>query len=133
MAAPRVSLEALREPLGLMRALQAFFSVLAFSTLGGFEGSVSFLVSCAGQSNVSVSAPFAFPFRLHLSTFQPSLPQLCNHTWPRDVHLVGDFAPPSRFFLAVAVGGFLLALGGLGGYLAYLHLYRAPGARLPLL
>ncbi|XP_027765580.1 synaptophysin-like protein 1, partial [Empidonax traillii] len=59
------------------------------------------------------------PFRLHLSTFQPSLTQLCNHTWPRDVHLVGDFSAPSRFFLAVAVGGFLLALGGLGGYLGF--------------
>ncbi|KAM4751727.1 synaptophysin-like protein 1, partial [Cyanocitta cristata] len=73
------------------------------------------------------------PRRLNQATFQPSLTQLCNHTWPRDVHLVGDFSSAARFFVAVAVAAFLYSLGALGGYLGYLHLYRAPGSRLPLM
>ncbi|XP_053825453.1 synaptophysin-like protein 1 [Vidua macroura] len=132
MAAPRVSLGALKEPLGLNRGLQWFFSIFAFATCGAFEGSVTFRVTCAGLENGSVSAAFAYPFRLNQAVFQPSLTHLCNHTWPRDVHLVGDFSSAARFFVGVAVAAFLYSLGALGGYLGYLHLYRCAGSRLPL-
>ncbi|TRZ08412.1 hypothetical protein HGM15179_018692, partial [Zosterops borbonicus] len=63
MAAPRLSLGPLKEPLGLIRALQWFFSIFAFATCGGFEGSVTFRVTCAGeQENHSVTATFGYPF-----------------------------------------------------------------------
>uniref|UniRef100_A0A674GI73 Synaptophysin-like protein 1 n=1 Tax=Taeniopygia guttata TaxID=59729 RepID=A0A674GI73_TAEGU len=133
MAAPRVSLGALKEPLGLSRGLQWFFSIFAFATCGGFEGSVSFSLTCAGLENETVTAKFGYPFRLNQATFQPSLTHLCNHTWPRDVHLVGDFSGAARCFVGVAVAAFLYSLGALGGYLCYLHLYRCAGSRLPLM
>ncbi|XP_057286902.1 synaptophysin-like protein 1 [Pezoporus wallicus] len=132
MAAPRWDLGPAREPLGLIRALQGFFSVFAFATLGGFQGSVSFHLSCAGSPNISVSAPFAYPFRLNLATFTPSLTALCNRTWARDVHLVGDFSSSAQFFVVVAVFSFLYSLGALLLYLGYLHLYRGAGGKLPL-
>ncbi|NWS79851.1 SYPL1 protein, partial [Toxostoma redivivum] len=110
-----------------------FFSIFAFATCGGFEGSVTFRVTCEGRENHSVSAAFGYPFRLNQAVFQPSLTHLCNHTWPKDVHLVGDFSSASRFFVGVAVAAFLYSLGALGGYLGYLHLYRCAGSRLPLM
>ncbi|XP_066426918.1 synaptophysin-like protein 1 [Molothrus aeneus] len=139
MAAPRVSLGALKEPLGLSRGLQWFFSIFAFATCGGFEGSVTVRVTCPGGDNgtearvTNVTAAYGYPFRLNQAVFQPSLTHLCNHTWPHDVHLVGDFSSASRFFVGVAVGAFLYSLGALGLYLGYLHLYRCAGSRLPLL
>uniref|UniRef100_A0A674HQW7 Synaptophysin-like protein 1 n=1 Tax=Taeniopygia guttata TaxID=59729 RepID=A0A674HQW7_TAEGU len=133
MAAPRVSLGALKEPLGLSRGLQWFFSIFAFATCGGFEGSVSFSLTCPGLENETVTAKFGYPFRLNQATFHPSLTHLCNHTWPRDVHLVGDFSGAARCFVGVAVTSFLYSLGALGGYLCYLHLYRCAGSRLPLM
>nr|XP_054510041.1 synaptophysin-like protein 1 [Agelaius phoeniceus] len=139
MAAPRVSLGALKEPLGLSRGLQWFFSIFAFATCGGFEGSVTVSVTCAGGDNgtearaTNVTATYGYPFRLNQAVFQPSLTHLCNHTWPQDVHLVGDFSSAARFFVGVAVGAFLYSLGALGLYLGYLHLYRCAGSRLPLL
>ncbi|XP_032940396.1 synaptophysin-like protein 1 isoform X2 [Catharus ustulatus] len=133
MAAPRFSLGPLKEPLGLIRALQWFFSIFAFATCGGFEGSVTFRVTCEGRENHTVSAHFGYPFRLHQAVFQPSLTHLCNHTWPKDVHLIGDFSSAARFFVAVGVASFLYSLGALGGYLGYLHLYRCAGSRLPLM
>ncbi|XP_065510707.1 synaptophysin-like protein 1 isoform X2 [Caloenas nicobarica] len=125
MSGPRLRL--LREPLGL------FFSIFAFATVGGYGGAVSFRISCFGQSNVTVTAPFAYPFRLNEATFSPSLTGLCNGTWPRDLHLVGDFSSSARFFVAVAVLAFLASMAALGLYLGYLHLYRGAGGRLPLL
>ncbi|XP_030826414.1 synaptophysin-like protein 1, partial [Camarhynchus parvulus] len=114
-----------------------FFSIFAFATCGGFEGSVTFSVTCAGGDNATrvtnVTAAYGYPFRLNQAVFQPSLTHLCNHTWPRDVHLVGDFSSASRFFVGVAVGAFLYSLGALGLYLGYLHLYRCAGSHLPLL
>uniref|UniRef100_A0A8D2PZV1 Uncharacterized protein n=1 Tax=Zosterops lateralis melanops TaxID=1220523 RepID=A0A8D2PZV1_ZOSLA len=108
------------------------FSIFAFATCGGFEGSVTFRVTCAGeQENHSVTATFGYPFRLNEAVFRPSLTDLCNHTWPKDIHLVGDFSSGSRFFVGVAVVAFLYSLGALGGYLGYLHLYRCAGSRLP--
>ncbi|XP_058684343.1 uncharacterized protein LOC131574002 [Poecile atricapillus] len=162
MAAPRVSLGPLKEPLGLNRALQWFFSIFAFSTCGGFEGSVTFSITCGehlgqvtqehlgqvtqehlGQVNqtammmmmmtTTVSAKFGYPFRLNQAVFLPSLTHLCNHTWPQDVHLIGDFSSAARFFVGVAVVAFLYSLLALGGYLGYLHLYRCAGSRLPSL
>ncbi|XP_059728910.1 synaptophysin-like protein 1 [Haemorhous mexicanus] len=137
MAAPRVSLGVLKEPLGLSRGLQWFFSIFAFATCGSFQGSVTFGVTCAGAANGSqvtnVTAAFGYPFRLNQAVFQPSLTHLCNHTWPRDVHLLGDFSSAARFFVGVAVAAFLYSLGALGAYLGYLHLYRWAGSRLPLL
>ncbi|XP_039572884.1 synaptophysin-like protein 1, partial [Passer montanus] len=110
-----------------------FFSIFAFATCGGFEGSVTLRVTCPGPDNgTEVTATFGYPFRLNQAVFRPSLTHLCNHTWPQDVHLVGDFSSAAMFFVGVAVLAFLYSLGALGGYLGYLHLYRCAGSRLPL-
>ncbi|XP_068026971.1 LOW QUALITY PROTEIN: synaptophysin-like protein 1 [Melanerpes formicivorus] len=132
MVAPRLDLAPLREPLGLVRALQWFFSIFCFATCGGFGGSVRVLLSCLG-SNHSVSASFSYPFRLNQAVFSPSLRGLCNGTWAEEVHLVGDFSGAAQFFVAVAVLCFLYSLLALATYLSLLQLYRGPAARLPLL
>ncbi|XP_068280863.1 synaptophysin-like protein 1 [Nyctibius grandis] len=132
MSGPRLELGPIREPLGLVRALQWFFSIFAFATCGGYAGGVSFRVICDGQSNTTVTAPFAYPFRLNHATFTPSLTNLCNKTWPADVHLVGDFSSSAQFFVTVAVFSFLYSMAALAVYLGYLHLYRGAGGKLPL-
>ncbi|XP_072704241.1 synaptophysin-like protein 1 [Ciconia boyciana] len=132
MSGLRVELGPAKEPLGLVRGLQWFFSIFAFATCGGYSGAVSFWVSCRGQSNTTVTAPFAYPFRLNHATFTPSLTNLCNNTWPTDVHLVGDFSSSAQFFVTVAVFAFLYSMAALALYLGYLHLYRGAGGKLPL-
>ncbi|KAK4805336.1 hypothetical protein QYF61_021883 [Mycteria americana] len=109
-----------------------FFSIFAFATCGGYSGAVSFRVSCRGQSNTTVTAPFAYPFRLNHAAFAPSLTNLCNNTWPTDVYLVGDFSSSAQFFVTVAVFAFLYSMAALALYLGYLHLYRGAGGKLPL-
>ncbi|KAM6319721.1 synaptophysin-like protein 1 [Podargus strigoides] len=132
MAAMRVDLGPIREPLGLVRGLQWFFSIFAFATCGGFSGAVSFRLACANQSDATVTAPFAYPFRLNEAIFTPSLAQLCPQHWTADVHLVGDFSSSAQFFVVVAVFSFLYSMAALGVYLAFLHLYRGAGGKLPL-
>ncbi|NWI34800.1 SYPL1 protein, partial [Sula dactylatra] len=109
-----------------------FFSIFAFATCGGYSGAVSFWVSCPGQSNTTVTAPFAYPFRLNHAIFTPSLTNMCNNTWPADVHLVGDFSSSAQFFVTVAVFAFLYSMAALAIYLGYFHLYRGAGGKLPL-
>ncbi|KAM6288883.1 LOW QUALITY PROTEIN: synaptophysin-like protein 1 [Aegotheles albertisi] len=132
MSGLRLDLGPAKEPLGLVRGLQWFFSIFAFATCGGYGGDVTTRVNCDGQSNVSVTAPFAYPFRLNLATFTPSLTGLCNKTWAMDIHLVGDFSSSAQFFVTVAVLAFLYSMATLAIYLGFLHLYRGAGGRLPL-
>ncbi|XP_014807302.1 PREDICTED: uncharacterized protein LOC106893651 [Calidris pugnax] len=133
MSGPRLELGPAKEPLGMVRGLQWFFSIFAFATCGGYGGNVSFRISCNGQSNATVTASFAYPFRLNQAVFTPSLTHLCNNTWREDVHLVGDFSSSAQFFVTVAVLAFLYSMVALGVYLGYLHLYRGAGGKLPLL
>ncbi|XP_064296262.1 synaptophysin-like protein 1 [Phalacrocorax carbo] len=132
MSGLRLDLGPAREPLGLVRGLQWFFSIFAFGTCGGYSGTVSFWVSCWGQPNTTVSAPVAYPFRLNYATFTPSLANMCNKTWEADVHLVGDFSSAAQFFVTVAVLAFLYSMAALAIYLGYFHLYRGAGGKLPL-
>ncbi|XP_074786471.1 synaptophysin-like protein 1 isoform X1 [Athene noctua] len=131
MSGLRVDLGPAKEPLGMVRALQWFFSIFAFATCGGYSGAVSFLVSCGGQSNVTVTAPFAYPFRLNRVTFTPSLPGVCNRTWATDVHLVGDFSSGAQFFVAVAALAFLYSAAALALLLGALPRYRRDGGPCP--
>uniref|UniRef100_A0A8C4XNS3 MARVEL domain-containing protein n=1 Tax=Falco tinnunculus TaxID=100819 RepID=A0A8C4XNS3_FALTI len=108
-----------------------FFSIFAFATCGGYSGAVTFGISCFG-ANTTVTAPFAYPFRLNHAVFMPSLTTLCNKTWLGDLHLVGDFSSSAQFFVAVAVLAFLYSMAALALYLGFLHLYRGAGGRLPL-
>ncbi|XP_075580959.1 synaptophysin-like protein 1 [Pelecanus crispus] len=132
MSGLRLGLGPVKEPLGLVRGLQWFFSIFAFSTCGGYSGAVSFWISCNGQPNTTVTASFAYPFRLNYATFKPSLTKLCNMTWTEDVHLVGDFSSSAQFFVTVAVFAFLYSMAALALYLGYFHLYRGAGGKLPL-
>ncbi|NWZ30007.1 SYPL1 protein, partial [Asarcornis scutulata] len=101
-----------------------FFSIFAFATCGGYSGSVSYLVSCNGNPNITVTVPFGYPFRLNQAVFTPPTAELCNKTGPGEVHLVGDFSSSAQFFVTVAVFAFLYSMAALAVYLGYLHLYR---------
>lgn len=115
-----------------MRGLQWFFSIFAFATCGGYSGNVSYLVSCNGSPNITVTVPFGYPFRLNQAVFTPPPAELCNKSGPGEVHLVGDFSSSAQFFVAVAVFAFLYSMAALAVYLGYLHLYRGAGGKLPM-
>lgn len=83
-------------------------------------------------THLAVSPPGGVP-RLNQATFVPSLTGLCNHTWPHDIHLVGDFSSAAQFFVAVGVFSFLYSAAALAVYLGLLHRYRGAGGTLPLL
>lgn len=132
MSGLRVDLGPAKEPLGMVRVLQWFFSIFSFATCGGYSGDVSFLVTC-NNSSATVRAPFGYPFRLNQAAFSPSLPALCGAAWPGgDVHLVGDFSSSSQFFVTIAVLSFLYSTAALVLYVAFLHLYRGAGSALPV-
>ncbi|XP_033928223.1 synaptophysin-like protein 1 [Melopsittacus undulatus] len=131
MAAARWDLGPIREPLGLSRGLQGFFSIFSFATLGGFQGSVRIQLSC-GSHNTSVAAPLGYPFRLHESTFSPSLRELCNGTWPHNIHLLGDFSSSAQFMVTVGAGAFVYSLMALLVLLRWLPRYRGAGSRMPM-
>ncbi|XP_040399645.1 synaptophysin-like protein 1 [Cygnus olor] len=132
MAGLRLGLGPAKEPLGLVRGLQWFFSIFAFATCGGYSGKVSYWVSCNGKPNITVTVPFGYPFRLNQAVFTPPTAELCNKTEPGEVHLVGDFSSSAQFFVTVAVFAFLYSMAALAVYLGYFHLYRGAGGKLPL-
>ncbi|XP_008491220.2 synaptophysin-like protein 1 [Calypte anna] len=123
MAGLKVDCGLLLEPLGFIKVLEWIFSIFAFATCGGFQGETTLLVSCKGVVNKTVSAAFAYPFRLHTAVFNAPDPKRCGGTWT-DVSLVGNFSSSAQFFVTLAVLVFLYCIAALVVYIGYKHVYQ---------
>ncbi|NWS65790.1 SYPL1 protein, partial [Crotophaga sulcirostris] len=130
MAGLKVDFALFLEPLGFIKVLEWIFSIFAFATCGGFQGETTLLVSCEGVANKTVTAAFAYPFRLNTVVFGAPDPKLCGGTWT-DVHLVGNFSSSAQFFVTLAVLVFLYCIAALVVYIGYKHVYQQ-NSKFPL-
>ncbi|XP_034983940.2 synaptophysin-like protein 1 [Zootoca vivipara] len=126
-----LDLSPLKEPLGFIKLLEWFFSLFAFATCGGYKGATTILVSCNGLVNGTVTASFAYPFRLNKVTFGSPDPTRCNGTWG-ETHLVGNFTTTAQFYVTFGVLIFFYCMAALVLYLGYMHLYQSGGI-LPMM
>ncbi|XP_053572539.1 synaptophysin-like protein 1 [Bombina bombina] len=133
MSGIQLNLGPLKEPLGFIKILEWVFSIFSFATCGGYSGSTSVILSCknttAHPDNHTIQASFMYPFRLNTVVFK-GVQDACGVPW-KDLHLTGDFSPPSEFYVTIGVFAFLYCMGALVLYLGYMHLYR-DSAKLPL-
>uniref|UniRef100_A0A8D0LC46 Synaptophysin like 1 n=1 Tax=Sphenodon punctatus TaxID=8508 RepID=A0A8D0LC46_SPHPU len=125
------NLSPLWEPLGFIKLLEWIFSVFAFATCGGFKGVTTVLVSCKGLVNRTVTAAFAYPFRLNKAVFSVPDPTRCNGTWT-DFHLVGNFSSSAQFFVTFAALVFLYSMAALVLYVVYTNLYQT-NSKIPII
>ncbi|NXT83857.1 SYPL1 protein, partial [Zapornia atra] len=130
MAGVRVDFGLLLEPLGFIKVLEWVFSILVFATCGGFQGETTLLVSCKGVVNKTVTAAFAYPFRLNTVVLSAPDPKHCGGTWS-DIYLVGNFSSSAQFFVMLAVLAFLYCIAALVVYVGYKHVYQQ-SSKLPL-
>uniref|UniRef100_A0A8B9V6D4 Synaptophysin like 1 n=1 Tax=Anas zonorhyncha TaxID=75864 RepID=A0A8B9V6D4_9AVES len=119
----QVDISMLLEPLGFIKVLQWIFSIFAFATCGGFYGETTLLVSCKGVVNKTVTAAFAYPFRLNTVVFSEPDPERCGGTWT-DSYLVGNFSSSAQFFVTLAVLVLLYCIAALVVYVGYKHVYQ---------
>uniref|UniRef100_A0A8C9ESZ3 Synaptophysin like 1 n=1 Tax=Pavo cristatus TaxID=9049 RepID=A0A8C9ESZ3_PAVCR len=113
----------LLEPLGFIKVLEWIFSIFVFSTCGGFHGETTLLVSCKGVVNKTVTAVFAYPFRLNTVRFSAPDSNRCDGTWT-DIYLVGNFSSSAQFFVTLAALAFLYCIAALVVYIGYKHVYQ---------
>uniref|UniRef100_A0A8D2P6D7 Synaptophysin like 1 n=1 Tax=Zosterops lateralis melanops TaxID=1220523 RepID=A0A8D2P6D7_ZOSLA len=99
------------------------FAVFAFATCGGFQGETALLISCEGVVNKTITAAFAYPFRLNTVVFSAPDPKSCGGTWT-DVYLMGDFSSSAQFFVTLAALVFLYCVTALVVYVGYYHVYQ---------
>ncbi|NXO03975.1 SYPL1 protein, partial [Rhinopomastus cyanomelas] len=130
MVGLRVDFGLLLEPLGFIKVLEWIFSIFVFATCGSFRGETTLLVSCKGVANRTVTAAFAYPFRLNTVVFSAPDPNHCGGTWT-DVYLVGDFSSSAQFFVTLAALALLYSSVALVVYVGYKHVYQQ-NAKLPL-
>ncbi|XP_005243578.2 synaptophysin-like protein 1 [Falco biarmicus] len=126
----RLDFGLLLEPLGFIKVLEWIFSIFTFATCGGFQGETTLLVSCKDVVNKTVTAAFAYPFRLNTVVFSAPDPKHCGGTWT-DVYLKGNFSSYAQFFVTLAVLVFLYCIAALVVYIGYKHVYRQNN-KLPL-
>ncbi|XP_025953461.1 synaptophysin-like protein 1 [Dromaius novaehollandiae] len=126
----RVDFGLLLEPLAFIKVLEWIFSIFAFATCGGFRGETTLLVSCKGVVNETVTAAFAYPFRLNTVAFSAPDPKCCGGTWT-NFYLVGNFASSAQFFVTLAVLVFLYCTAALVIYIGYMHVYQR-NSKFPL-
>uniref|UniRef100_A0A8C3NXR8 Synaptophysin like 1 n=1 Tax=Cyanoderma ruficeps TaxID=181631 RepID=A0A8C3NXR8_9PASS len=120
----------LLEPLGFVKVLEWLFAIFAFATCGGFQGETALLVSCEGVVNKTITAAFAYPFRLNTVVFSAPDPEGCGGTWT-DVYLTGNFSSSAQCFVTLAALVFLYCITALVVYIAYYHVYQENN-KLPL-
>ncbi|NWV12140.1 SYPL1 protein, partial [Ptilonorhynchus violaceus] len=130
MAGLRVDFSMLQEPLGFVKVLEWILAIFAFATCGGFQGETTLLVSCKDVVNKTVTAAFAYPFRLNTVVFSAPDPKACGGTWT-DVYLVGNFSSSAQFFVTLAALVFLYCIAALVVYIGYNHVYQQNN-KLPL-
>uniref|UniRef100_A0A8B9D683 Synaptophysin like 1 n=1 Tax=Anser cygnoides TaxID=8845 RepID=A0A8B9D683_ANSCY len=118
----RVDVGMLLEPLVFIKVLQWIFSFFAFATCGGFHGEITLLVSCKGVVNKTVTAAFAYPFRLNTVAFNAPDPKRCGGTWT-DSYLVGNFSS-AQFFVTLAALVLLYCIAALVVYVGYKDVYQ---------
>ncbi|XP_039579668.1 synaptophysin-like protein 1 [Passer montanus] len=119
----RMDFSMLLEPLGFVKVLEWILATFAFATCGGFRGETALLVSCEGVVNKTVTAGFAYPFRLNTVAFSAPDPKGCGGTWT-DVYLMGDFSSSAHFFVILAALVFLYSVTALVVYIGYNHVYQ---------
>ncbi|CAI5781362.1 1 [Podarcis lilfordi] len=132
MSGLQINLGPVKEPLGFIKVLEWIFAIFAFATCGGYSGKTSLILNCNNGTNASLQANFAYPFRLHQSSFDIPSSKQCYSIWNNTYYLVGDFASPAQFFVTFAVFVFLYCMAALVLYVGYLHLYRGTG-KLPMI
>ncbi|XP_005039209.1 PREDICTED: synaptophysin-like protein 1 [Ficedula albicollis] len=123
MVGLRMDFSMLLEPLGFVKVLEWVLAIFAFATCGGFHGETALLVSCKGVVNKTITAAFAYPFRLNTAVFSAPDPKGCGGTWT-DAHLVGNFSSSAQLFVTLAALVFLYCITALVVYIGYNHLYR---------
>ncbi|XP_032544318.1 synaptophysin-like protein 1 [Chiroxiphia lanceolata] len=123
MAGLRADFSMFLEALGFVKVLEWIFAIFALATCGGFRGETTLLVSCKGVVNKTVTAAFAYPFRLNTVEFRAPDPKGCAGTWT-DVHLVGNFSSSAQFFVTLGALVFLYCIAALVVYIGYNHVYQ---------
>ncbi|NWU41007.1 SYPL1 protein, partial [Hylia prasina] len=126
----RMDFSMLLEPLGFVKVLEWLLAVFAFATCGGFQGETALLVSCKGVVNKTITAVFAYPFRLNTVAFSAPDPKGCGGTWT-DAYLMGNFSSSAQFFVTLAALVFLYCITALVVYIGYYHVYQENN-RFPL-
>ncbi|NXR66522.1 SYPL1 protein, partial [Rhadina sibilatrix] len=119
----RMDFSVLLEPLGFVKVLEWLLAIFAFATCGGFRGETALLVSCKGVVNKTITAAFAYPFRLNTVVFSAPDPKGCGGTWT-DVYLMGNFSSSAQFFVTLAALVFLYCITALVVYIGYYHVYQ---------
>ncbi|NXB82369.1 SYPL1 protein, partial [Donacobius atricapilla] len=119
----RMDFSMLLEPLGFVKVLEWLLAIFVFATCGGFQGETALLVSCEGVVNKTITAAFAYPFRLNTVVFSAPDPEGCGGTWT-DVYLTGNFSSSAQFFVTLAALVFLYCITALVVYIGYYHVYQ---------
>uniref|UniRef100_A0A8C5TZ26 Synaptophysin like 1 n=1 Tax=Malurus cyaneus samueli TaxID=2593467 RepID=A0A8C5TZ26_9PASS len=120
MAGFRVDFSVLLESVGFVKILEWILAIFTLTTCGGFQGETTILVSCKGVVNKTITAVFAYPFRLNTAVFSAPDPKACGGTW-NDAHLVGNFSSSAQLFVALAALVFLYCIAALVVYIGYNH------------
>uniref|UniRef100_A0A665TZ76 Synaptophysin n=1 Tax=Echeneis naucrates TaxID=173247 RepID=A0A665TZ76_ECHNA len=113
----------LKVPLGFIKVLQWFFSILAFSTCGSYSGMFRMSVECKNQtdSDLSISVEFEYPFRLHQVYFDAPT---CKGRNTERVFLIGDYSSSAEFFVTIGVFAFLYSTAALSIYIFFFNKYK---------
>ncbi|XP_061158595.1 synaptophysin a isoform X2 [Syngnathus typhle] len=113
----------LKVPLGFIKILQWFFSILAFSTCGSYSGMLRMSVECKNRtdSDLSIEVEFEYPFRLHHVYFDAPT---CKGGNTERLFLVGDYSSSAEFFVTIGVFAFLYATAALSVYVFFFEKYK---------
>lgn len=115
--------EPLKEPRGLLRAIEVILAIFAFATTTSHSSSSSFSVKCADDTTKTTEIYFGYPFKLNENEFQTPF---CPNTsvTPGVASPFGDFQSSSEFYVFVGVIAFLYATAALILYIFFDDKYR---------